>query len=410
MRPDTLRTLSVTAATVVVSLVALTAPAGAGTGSASGGIATTTTLPRAYSVSAAAPPAAVPSTTTAPSGVVPTTTTLAVPSLGAPSTGEGSGVLSLTALLVKHQADGMGVDLSAFLRERSADLDSRLGTGSVFSSPAFRSMTAGGASFDDLNTQLVSSSFGSGDWAQMTTRLAAAANTPDGRTVAGAVKLTQDAGGLKPVATPALQMPQLAGAGTILSAGRDQMAFALFANQSVAQAFKNSPDLLGQVRSGQLSPSSLSQFRAGASAAAANFSQGLGSTLGSPCYAGMVLGAATGSGAGAKALNLPSSCSPCITAGTYLYGRMGDVMSTGTYTSNPNDGRTTQYEWANMDPTTKAAILKQNPQLARQLAAASKKSSSTNVAASGSACQQAAKGTSNFLVSNLGSVLGRLGG
>jgi len=203
-------------------------------------------------------------------------------------------------------------------------------------------------------------------------------------------------------------MPDLGRAGTILSARPDELAFGLFANQSLARAVQSSPNLVAQVSSGQLSAESLSQFRSSMKATAADFSSGLGSSLPSPCYAGMMLGVASGSAAGARALGLPKECTPCITAGTYLSGRMTGLLTPGQFSSNPNDGNITPFEWKNLDPSRRRAIEQLNPDLARMME--SPASQPVAPATAAAACGQASAGTKNYLSGNLGSMLGRLGG
>jgi hypothetical protein len=268
--------------------------------------------------------------------------------------------------------------------------------------------------------QLASRSFGElgkSNYPSTAMNLAGAANTPDGASVAGGIEMARRAAGLDPatgvkpataLASPSLTMPGLGRAGTILSARPDELAFGLFANQALARAVQSSPDLLSQVRSGQLSQSSIDQFRSSLRTTAAGFSQGLGSALPSPCYAGMMLGVASGSGSGARALGLPKECAPCITAGTYLSGRMNGMLTPGQFTPNANDGNITPFEWKNMDPSRRKALEQLNPDLARMMEAPSNQS--TAPAADAAACRQASAGTTSYLTSNLGSMLGRLGG
>lgn len=306
------------------------------------------------------------------------------------------GALSLTAVLLASGAQQSGLNLDSYLAQHSGQLDSRLG-GAVL----------GASSFEELNSRLTTLSFGnSPSWGGLTSSLATSAATPDGSAVIGGIDLTRSLGQLE---TPTLSMPSLGAAGAILSARPDQLAFGLFMNQSLAATVKDSPDIIAQVRAGQLSPESQSAFQRGLSSAAESFSGGLGQALPSPCYAGMMLSIANGGGTSARASGLPSSCGACITAGSYLHGRMGDLFSTGKYTADATDGKLTPFEWNNLDASTKSAIEELNPQLGKEMSQV-QGGSSTSASNTGSACQSAAAGTTNFLGSNLGGVFGRLGG
>lgn len=322
---------------------------------------------------------------------------------GLASAGADAPALSLTAALLAAQANGTGVDLGSYLRLRSSELDAALGT------PGLGLGTAG--SFGALNSKLGTASFGGafagqGSLDELMASLARAAGTPDATSVAGGIDLARSLGQLS---SPSVAMPQLGSASTILSARPDELAFGLFANQSLARAVKSSPNLLAEVQGGQLSASSMAAFQGSLQAAAASFSGGIGAALPSPCYAGMMLAVAGGAQAQAGS-QLPKSCAPCITAGSYLHGRVGDLLQTGKYTPNASDGTITPYEWANMDPNSRKAVLELNPQLERQINQVTQRHSTQPAPMAASSCAAAAAGTTNFLGGNLGGILSRLGG
>jgi hypothetical protein len=99
-----------------------------------------------------------------------------------------------------------------------------------------------------------------------------------------------------------------------------------------------------------------------------------------------------------------------VTAGSYLHGRVGDLLQPGKYTADASDGTITPFEWANMDPNSRKAILELNPQLERQINQVTQRRTAKPAPLAASACGAAAAGTTNFLSTNLGGVLSRLGG
>lgn len=353
----------------------------------------------AATVGAAVPAQAAPAGLGLATG---SSTGLGLAPTGTPGATRTTQPLSLTATLLSAEAAGQGVDLGTYLQLRKGELDAQLGAGSL----------GAASSFGALNAQLGTSTFGpafagSGDLPSLTANLARMAGTPDANAVAGGIDLARSLGQLS---SPQLAMPQLGAAATILSARPDELAFGLFANQSLAAAVKSSPNILAEVQQGQLSPASLAAFQGSLSQAATTFAGGLASALPSPCYAGMMLAVAGGATAVNDTTKLPRSCGACVTAGTYLHGRMGDLLQSGKYTPNATDGTITAHEWANMDPNSRQAILDLNPQLEQQINQVQRHNRTGSQTITSGACSAAAAGTTNFLTGNLGGVLGRLGG
>lgn len=299
--------------------------------------------------------------------------------------------LSLTAALLYAQADKSGVTLDVLLAQRAGDLDKMLGS----------SWKTGGLTFDSLNKALSSRTFGSlSDPSNLTSSLSASAGTPDGMAVMSGIDMARRLAGLS---SGSLQMPSIAGAHP------DELAVGLFANQSLAAFASGFPDLFGQVgASGAFSAEGMAGFQASMQAAQGRLSGGLSAALPSPCYAGMMMAMASGSSEGASAIGVPSDCGSCLAAGSYMHGRMTDLMTPNTFSQNSGDGYISGFEWGNLDAGSQQAILSLNPELANQMNQV--QSGSTGVqAGNATACSQASAGTTNFMTNGLSGVLGGLG-
>lgn len=357
-------------------------------------------------------------TTDITSSTVPASTTTAA---GTPSTtvaGNGSTdpfaglndqYMTLAAALVAGQSLSSGQPLTSVLGANSLQWDAAFGAPGLFSATSFEELNAKLAGYT-LGAQSGPDGLVFTSWDSLLSSLTATAGTPDGQMVAQSIDFGRVLGGL---AQPELSMPSLGPAATIASAHGDEMTFGLFANQTIAQTLLNAPDVLGQITAGgKLSPQNQQLFNQQMASAGRTVNTSLSSALPSPCYAAMLTAMGTGNPASASGLGLSSECSPCISAGAYLHGRMGELIAPQGYTTDgTDDGRITGYEWSRLDATTRDAILALNPNLAAQLqqSQAASASQTGGLNANASACSASASGTTNFLGNTLSGVLSSLG-
>jgi hypothetical protein len=353
----------------------------------------------------------VSGTTSVPGvGLSPTVTT------GGSTSGRGEDLFAdvraqyttLSAALVAGHSATSGRSLGDLLATNGASWDESFGAPGLFAA----------MSFDDLNAKLAGYTVGGtptadgitmSSWDAMVAKLTNSAGTPDGQLIAASIDFGRQVGNLP---QPQLTMPSLGAVSSIATANGDEMMFGLFANQTVAQMLRTAPDVIGQINAGgKLSPAAQQQFNQSMLAAGKAVNTSLGNALPSPCYAAMVAAMSTGNPAAASGIGAPQSCTPCITAGAYMHGRMSELVNPQSFITNGvKDGKISSYEWTRLDQNTRNALLATNPDLARQIQSIEAKGAadSRTLNANTTACTSSATGATNFLGSNLGSVLSRI--
>lgn len=299
--------------------------------------------------------------------------------------------VSLTAAVVEREAQDSGVSFEDVAT--SFELPSSLGLADM-------------DSFESLNKQISKTVYAKGSYTDLVKATLSSLALPDGQNISQAIASVRARGNL---ATPALSMPNVPGGAALLaSAGPDELAFGLFANQALAQAVLAQPNLVSQLQQGgRLDAAGTAAFANILSSASQATTQSLSGRLISPCFAGMLAVMGAGSPSAAAGLGVPSDCSACIAAGTYLHGQMASLLGPNPLRLDPNDGVMSQYEWSQLDPSSQNAILQLNPELGRTL---NQVGSNSSGASSANACSQASAGTTNFLQGRVPSILGRLGG
>jgi hypothetical protein len=271
---------------------------------------------------------------------------------------------SMTAAMATYYAANRGVALGAYLADNPATLNNFAGGGDTLTN--LLSKAGQVKSAEELNRLLASSGVGLDvtRWTSLTaaqTDLQAKAGSIDAAVVNAGMSW---AAALTQLAVPAVQAPGIPAMNTALATSMptEGLAMGLFLNQSLANLIGNFPDVFAQVNaSGVASPTAAAAWRSAMNAAAGSSATDLTRIVGSSACGAAFVDGLTGKSA--------NGCSPCAVAGMYGNAQMGLLFNpaAGSKSIDPNNPAVNATEWANLTPAQRAAIVAQNPGLARNV-------------------------------------------